>query len=144
MQFITWYMNIDSFCLCCYERLTCPVAVSVSAVRHEATCHCKSELYLLFPICKRGCEATSGKTGPDLYAQVEVVLVLYGLTVKTDTRTQNVLTRSAYQHPTNMAVLLHILSSSLMLCPSHGNPLPAQAPRETDWDFWLHLPKSKS
>lgn len=110
------------FLLCCYERLTCPVAVSVSAVVHEATCHCKSELYLLFPIWKRECGATPGKTGPDLYAQVEAVLFLYGLTVRTDTRTQNVLTRSVYQHPTNMAVLFHIPSSSLMLCPSHGNP----------------------
>lgn len=112
----------------------CPAAVSVSAVLHEATCHCKSEPLSAVSHLQRGCEVIPGKTGPDLHAQVEVKLLLYSVDSKGKRHKglKKVLTRSVYQHPTNMAVLFHTLSSSLMLCPSHDNPLPAQVPRKTD------------
>lgn len=77
MEFLAQYMNIDSFCLYSYERLNCPVAVSVSAVLHEATCHSKSEPLSAVSRLQRGCEVIPGKTALDLNAQAELMLFLY-------------------------------------------------------------------
>lgn len=69
-------MNIDGLFML-YERLNCPVAVSVPAVLHEATCHQKSEPLSAISHLQRGSEVTLGKTGPELQAQADLTVFLY-------------------------------------------------------------------
>lgn len=140
MQFITQYMNIDGFCLCWYERLPSG-SICFSCFTWSHLSLQVRAFVCCFPSAE-GVWSNPRQTGPDLHAQVEVKLLLYSVDSKGKRHKglKMVLTRSVYQHPTNMAVLFHTLSSSLMLCPSRDNPLPAQVPRKTDWDFFCTPP----